>query len=286
MLRSNISKITRNLTTTSQCLAKDIHFGKDARDEMFKGVNILADAVATTMGPKGTNVLIEQSWGAPKITKDGVTVAKSIELEDELQNMGAKLVMDVANKTNDEAGDGTTTATVLARAITKLGFEKMEKSGANPTEVKKGIDKAIKVITEQLDAMSSPIDSIADIKQVATISANGDESVGDLIADAMSKVGKTGVITIKDSKTIHDELEVVEGIGFDRGYISPYFLTNTKGKPCVEYEKAYILLSETKISEINAILPALQIAHQAQKPLIVIAEDVTDDALAALVVNR
>ena len=231
-------------------------------------------------------VLIQQSWGAPKITKDGVTVAKSIELADELQNMGAKLVMDVASRTNDEAGDGTTTATVLARAITKLGFEKMEKSGANPIEVRKGITKAIKTISAHLDSMSTPIESIADIKQVATISANGDEVVGDLIADAMSKVGKTGVITIKDSKTIHDELEVVEGIGFDRGYISPYFLTNTKGKPTVEYEKAFILISETKISDLNAVLPALQISHSLQRPLIIIAEDVTDDALAALVVNR
>merc|ERR1719454_716061 len=231
------------------------------------------------MGPKGRNVLIEQAWGAPKITKDGVTVAKAVELEDKLQNIGAKLIQDVANQTNDEAGDGTTTATVLARAIAKAGFEKVDKRGANPVEVRKGVKKAVNAIVAE-------VDTFAEIAQVATISANGDKDIGALISNAMERVGRTGVITVKDGKTLEDELEVVEGMQFDRGFISPYFVTATKGKLAVEYENALVLVSEKKISEIASVIPALELANQSRKPLIIVAEDVDGDALAALVVNR
>merc|ERR1712088_165515 len=238
------------------------------------------------MGPKGRNVLIEQAWGAPKITKDGVTVAKAVELEDKLQNIGAKLIQDVANQTNDEAGDGTTTATVLARAIAKAGFEKVDKRGANPVEVRKGVKKAVNAIVAELDILSQPVDTFAEIAQVATISANGDKDIGALISNAMERVGRTGVITVKDGKTLEDELEVVEGMQFDRGFISPYFVTATKGKLAVEYENALVLVSEKKISEIASVIPALELANQSRKPLIIVAEDVDGDALAALVVNR
>merc|ERR1719220_2045544 len=238
------------------------------------------------MGPKGRNVLIEQAWGAPKITKDGVTVAKAVELEDKLQNIGAKLIQDVANQTNDEAGDGTTTATVLARAIAKAGFEKVDRRGANPVEVRKGVKKAVNAIVAELDQLSQPVDTFEEIAQVATISANGDKDIGALISNAMERVGRTGVITVKDGKTLDDELEVVEGMQFDRGFISPYFVTQTKGKLAVEYENALVLVSEKKISEIASVIPALELANQNRKPLIIVAEDVDGDALAALVVNR
>ena len=219
------------------------------------------------MGPKGRNVLIEQAWGAPKITKDGVTVAKAIELEDKLENIGAKLVQDVANQTNDEAGDGTTTATVLARAIAKAGFEKVDKRGANPVEVRKGVKKAVTALVAELDNLSQPVDTFEEISQVATISANGDGEIGKLISDAMERVGRTGVITVKDGKTLDDELEVVEGMSFDRGFISPFFVTQTKGKHSVEYENALVLVSEKKISEIASVIPALELANQNRKPL-------------------
>merc|ERR1712226_1788929 len=238
------------------------------------------------MGPKGRNVLIEQAWGAPKITKDGVTVAKAVELEDKLQNIGAKLIQDVANQTNDEAGDGTTTATVLARAIAKAGFEKVDRRGANSVEVRKGVKKAVNAIVAELDQLSQPVDTFEEIAQVATISANGDKDIGALISNAMERVGRTGVITVKDGKTLDDELEVVEGMQFDRGFISPYFVTQTKGKLAVEYENALVLVSEKKISEIASVIPALELANQNRKPLIIVAEDVDGDALAALVVNR
>merc|ERR1712088_475043 len=217
------------------------------------------------MGPKGRNVLIEQAWGAPKITKDGVTVAKAVELEDKLQNIGAKLIQDVANQTNDEAGDGTTTATVLARAIAKAGFEKVDKRGANPVEVRKGVKKAVNAIVAELDNLSQPVDTFAEIAQVATISANGDKDIGALISNAMERVGRTGVITVKDRKTLEDELEVVEGMQFDRGFISPYFVTATKGKLAVEHENALVLVSEKKISEIASVIPALELANQNRK---------------------
>ncbi|CAH1981571.1 unnamed protein product [Acanthoscelides obtectus] len=208
--------------------AKDVRFGSEVRALMLQGVDILADAVAVTMGPKGRNVIIEQSWGSPKITKDGVTVAKGVELKDKFQNIGAKLVQDVANNTNEEAGDGTTTATVLARSIAKEGFDNLGK-GANPVEIRKGIMLAVDKITETLKTLSKPVTTPEEICQVATISANGDSSVGNLIADAMKRVGKEGVITVKDGKTLNDELEIIEGMKFDRGYISPYFVNTSKG---------------------------------------------------------
>ena len=235
---------------------------------MLSGIETLASAVAVTMGPRGRNVLLEQSWGSPKITKDGVTVAKGIELEDKMENIGAKLVQDVASNTNDNAGDGTTTATVLAHAILKSGFEKVDKRGANPIDVKRGIDMAVEALVAELDKISTPVESSAAIFNVATISANGDEDIGRLISDAMDRVGRTGVITVKDGKTLNDELDVVEGLSFDRGYISPYFVTSTKGKLNVEYENALVLLSEAKISDVAAIIPALELSNKLRKPLI------------------
>ena len=211
--------------------AKDVKFGDEARAKMLAGVDILADAVAVTLGPKGRNVIIEQSWGSPKITKDGVTVAKAIELKCKFQNLGAKLVQDVANQTNEQAGDGTTTATVLARAIAKEGFQKISQ-GANPIEVRRGIMSAVELIIADLKRMSRPVTTPEEISQVATISANGDKSIGDIISNAMKKVGKDGVITVKDGKTLNDELEIIEGLKFDRGYISPYFMNSNKGARC------------------------------------------------------
>jgi len=251
---------------------------------MLQGVDILADAVAVTMGPKGRNVILEQSWGSPKITKDGVTVAKGIELKDKFQNIGAKLVQDVANNTNEEAGDGTTAATVLARSIAKEGFEKVSK-GANPVEIRRGVMMAVDNVIAHLKAMSKPVTTPEEIAQVATISANGDVSVGQLISDAMKRVGRDGVVTVKDGKTLVDELEVIEGMKFDRGYISPYFINSTKGAK-VEYQDALVLLSEKKISTIQSIIPALELANQHRKPLIIIAEDIDGEALSTLVVNR
>jgi len=264
--------------------AKDLKFGADGRKAMLSGIDLLANAVAVTMGPKGRNVIIEQSWGSPKITKDGVTVAKAIDLKDKFENLGAKLVQDVANKTNDEAGDGTTCATVLARAIAKEGFENISR-GANPVEVRKGILKAVEVVVAELKAMSKQVTTPEEIAQVATISANGDSNIGKLISDAMKKVGNKGVITVKDGKTLHDELELIEGMKFDRGYISPYFINTAKGAK-VEFEKCFLLLSEKKISQIQDIVPALELANKSRRPLVIIAEDVDGEALTTLVLNR
>lgn len=227
---------------------------------------------------------MEQSWGSPKITKDGVTVAKGIELKCKFQNIGAKLVQDVANNTNEEAGDGTTTATVLARAIAKEGFEKISK-GANPIEIRRGVILAVDTVKENLKKLSKPVTSPEEIAQVATISANGDTAIGNLISEAMKKVGKDGVITVKDGKTLNDELEVIEGMKFDRGYISPYFINSAKGAKC-EFQDALVLISEKKISSIQSIIPALELANAQRKPLVIIAEDVDSEALSTLVVNR
>lgn len=276
------SNIQRQLMVRSY--AKDVKFGPEVRALMLQGVDVLADAVAVTMGPKGRNVIIEQSWGSPKITKDGVTVAKSIELKDKFQNIGAKLVQDVANNTNEEAGDGTTTATVLARAIAKEGFEKISK-GANPVEIRRGVMLAVDNVKNQLKAMSRPVSTPEEIAQVATISANGDQDVGNLISEAMKRVGRDGVITVKDGKTLSDELEVIEGMKFDRGYISPYFINSSKGAK-VEFQDALILLSEKKISSVQSIIPALELANSQRKPLVIIAEDIDGEALSTLVVNR
>ncbi|XP_077542030.1 heat shock protein 60A-like [Haemaphysalis longicornis] len=264
--------------------AKDVRFGPDVRAAMLQGVDVLADAVAVTMGPKGRNVILEQSWGSPKITKDGVTVAKAIELKDRFQNIGAKLVQDVANNTNEEAGDGTTTATVLARSIAREGFERISK-GANPIEIRKGVMLAVERVVEELRKLSKPVTTPEEIAQVATISANGDKAVGDLISDAMKKVGRDGVITVKDGKTLSDELEVIEGMKFDRGYISPYFINTSKGAK-VEFQDALLLLSEKKISSVQSIIPALELANAQRRPLVIVAEDVDGEALSTLVLNR
>lgn len=233
---------------------------------------------------QGRNVILEQSWGSPKITKDGVTVAKGIELKCKFQNIGARLVQDVANNTNEEAGDGTTTATVLARAIAKEGFEKISK-GANPVEIRRGVILAVDAVKDHLKTLSRNVTSPEEIAQVATISANGDKAIGDLISEAMKRVGKDGVITVKDGKTLVDELEVIEGLKFDRGYISPYFINSSKGAK-VEYQDALVLISEKKISSIQDIIPALELANAQRKPLIIVAEDVDSEALTTLVVNR
>ncbi|KAI6181680.1 hypothetical protein M3Y98_00855100 [Aphelenchoides besseyi] len=264
--------------------AKDLRFGAEGRKAMLAGIDLLADAVAVTMGPKGRNVIIEQSWGSPKITKDGVTVAKSVDLKDKFNQLGAKLVQDVASKTNDEAGDGTTCATVLARAIAKEGFENISR-GANPVEVRKGVMKAVEIVVKELKALSKDVTTPEEIAQVATISANGDKTIGDLISNAMKKVGNKGVITVKDGKTLHDELELIEGMKFDRGYISPYFINSSKGAK-VEFEKAFLLLSEKKISQVQDIVPALELANKHRRPLVIIAEDVDGEALTTLVLNR
>merc|ERR1719511_464952 len=250
----------------------------------MSGVNVLADAVSVTMGPKGRNVVIESSWGGPKITKDGVTVAKAVELKDKFQNVGAKLVQDVANKTNEEAGDGTTTATVLARAIAQRGMDNVT-HGANPVEIRRGLLKAIDSVCEELENISKPVTTPEEIAQVATISANGDVTVGSFISEAMAKVGKEGVITVKDGKTLLDEMEIIEGMKFDRGYISPYFINTAKGAK-VEYADALVLFSEKKISNIQSIIPALELANQAKRPLLIIAEDIDGEALSTLVINR
>lgn len=264
--------------------AKDLKFGQDARVAMLQGVNKLADAVAVTLGPKGRNVILEQSWGSPKITKDGVTVAKAIELEDKYLNIGARLVQDVANNTNEEAGDGTTTATILARAIATDGFSHVTR-GANPVEVRLGIQKAVEHAVESLKQLSNPVKTPEEIAQVATISANGDKQVGLLISDAMKRVTKDGVITVKDGKTLHDELEVIEGMKFDRGYISPYFINTPKGQK-VEFQDCFLLLCSTKISSVQSLIPALELVNTQRKPLVIVAEDVDGEALTTLVLNR
>merc|ERR1712137_429697 len=247
-------------------------------------MGVLADAVSVTMGPKGRNVVIESSWGSPKITKDGVTVAKAVELKDKFQNIGAKLVQDVASKTNEEAGDGTTTATVLARAIAQRGMDNVT-HGANPVEIRRGLLKAIDAVCEHLKTISKPVTTPEEIAQVATISANGDVSVGNLISEAMAKVGKEGVITVKDGKSLQDEMDIIEGMKFDRGYISPYFINTTKGAK-VEYNDCLVLFSEKKISNIQAIIPALELANQHKRPLLILAEDIDGEALSTLVINR
>src|SRR6266699_3512928 len=264
--------------------AKDVKFSADARDRMLRGIDILASAVRVTLGPKGRNVVLDKSFGAPRITKDGVTVAKEIELEDKFENMGAQMVREVAQKTSDRAGDGTTTATVLAHAIVKEGAKSVA-AGMNPMDLKRGVDRAVEAIVADLKANSKQVTSNDEIAQVATISANGDAEIGRFLADAMKKVGNEGVITVEEAKSLETELEVVEGMQFDRGYISPYFVTNAD-KMRVEMEDAYILINEKKVSSLNELLPLLEAVVQTGKPLVIVAEDVEGEALATLVVNR
>ena len=264
--------------------AKDVKFGVDARDRMLRGVDILANAVRVTLGPKGRNVVLDKSYGAPRITKDGVTVAKEIELEDKFENMGAQMVREVASKSSDFAGDGTTTATVLAQAIVKEG-SKAVAAGMNPMDLKRGIDLAVEAVVEDLKKNSKKVTSNEEIAQVGTISANGDVEIGKFLADAMKKVGNEGVITVEEAKSLETELEVVEGMQFDRGYISPYFITNAD-KMRVEMDDAYILIYEKKLSGLQELLPLLEAVVQTSKPLVIIAEDVEGEALATLVVNK
>ncbi len=263
---------------------KEIKYGAKAREKMLKGVNILADAVKVTLGPKGRNVLIEKSWGSPKISKDGVTVAKEIELKDRFENMGAQMVREVASRTSDVAGDGTTTATILAQAIYREG-PKLVAAGGNPMSIKRGIDKAVDLVAEELKEISKPTEDKKDISQVGTISANNDRTIGDIIAEAMEKVGKEGVITVEEAKVMETTLKVVEGMQFDRGYMSPYFVTDPE-KMEVTLEEPYILLHEKKISTMKDLLPILEQVANAGKPLLIIAEDVEGEALATLVVNK
>ncbi len=264
--------------------AKDVKFSTEARDRMLRGVDTLANAVKVTLGPKGRNVVIEKSFGAPRITKDGVTVAKEIELEDKFENMGAQMVREVASKTNDLAGDGTTTATVLAQAIVKEGAKSVA-AGMNPMDLKRGIDLAVEAIVEDLKGHAKKVTANEEIAQIATISANGDTEIGRFLADAMQKVGNEGVITVEEAKSLDTELEVVEGMQFDRGYVSPYFVTNAE-KMRVELEDPYILIHEKKLSSLQPMLPLLEAVVQSGKPLLVVAEDVEGEALATLVVNR
>ena len=264
--------------------AKDVKFSRDARERMLRGVNILADAVKVTLGPKGRNVVIDKSFGAPRITKDGVSVAKEIELEDKFENMGAQLVREVASKTNDKAGDGTTTATVLAQAIVQEGHKAVA-AGMNPMDLKRGIDLAVAEVVADLIKKAKKIKTSEEVAQVGTISANGETEIGEMIAKAMQKVGNEGVITVEEAKTADTELEVVEGMQFDRGYLSPYFVTNPD-KMVAELEDAYILLHEKKLSNLQAMLPVLEAVVQTSKPLVIISEDVEGEALATLVVNK
>lgn len=265
-------------------MAKRIIFGEEARAKILKGVNTLADAVKVTLGPKGRNVALEKSFGSPSITKDGVTVARDIELKDKLENMGAQMVREVASKTADVAGDGTTTATVLAQAIYREGMKNVT-AGANPMEIKRGIDKAVEVVVKNLSGISRVIDSKEEIAQVATISANSDKYIGDLIADAMAKVGKHGVITVEEAKGIESDLAIVEGMQFDRGYVSPYFITNTDKMEAV-LEGACLLICDKKISSMKDLLPVLEQVAKQGRPLLIIAEDIEGEALATLVVNK
>jgi len=264
--------------------AKEVKFGFDARERMAEGVNILADAVKVTLGPKGRNVVLEKSFGAPSVTKDGVSVAREIELEDKFENMGAQLVKEVASKTNDEAGDGTTTATVLAQAIVREGMKAVA-AGMNPMDLNRGIHKAVNAIVDEIKSMSQPCDTSEAIAQVGTISANNDPEIGKLIAEAMEKVGKEGVITVEEGNSLNDELEVVEGMEFDRGYLSPYFVTNQE-KMTAELDNPYILLHDKKISNIRDLLPVLEAVAKQGRPLLIIAEDVEGEALATLVINN
>jgi chaperonin GroEL len=264
--------------------AKDVRFGGDARDKMLRGVDILANAVKVTLGPKGRNVVLDKSFGAPRITKDGVTVAKEIELEDKFENMGAQMVREVAQKTNDTAGDGTTTATVLAAAIVKEGAKSVA-AGMNPMDLKRGIDIAVSAVVKDIEKRSKKVGSSSEVAQVGTISSNGDTKVGKMIAEAMQKVGNEGVITVEEAKALETEVEIVEGMQFDRGYLSPYFITNAE-KMVAELEDAFVLLHEKKLSGLQAMLPVLESIVQSGKPLLIVAEDVEGEALATLVVNK
>ena len=264
--------------------AKEVKFSVDARDRMLHGIDTLAHAVRVTLGPKGRNVVLDKSFGAPRITKDGVTVAKEIELEDKFENMGAQMVREVASKTSDQAGDGTTTATVLAHAIVREGAKAVA-AGMNPMDLKRGVDLAVEAVVADLQKNSKNVTSNEEIAQVGTISANGDAEIGRFLADAMKKVGNEGVITVEEAKSLETELEVVEGMQFDRGYISPYFVTNAE-KMRVEMEDPYILIYEKKLSGLQELLPLLEAVVQASKPLLIIAEDIEGEALATLVVNK
>ncbi len=264
--------------------AKDVKFGTDAREKLLRGVDILADAVKVTLGPKGRNVVIEKSYGAPRTTKDGVTVAKEIELADKFENMGAQMVREVASKTNDTAGDGTTTATVLAQAIVREGSKSVA-AGMNPMDMKRGIEKAVEAVVADLKRRSKKVKSNEEIGQVGTISANGDKTIGKMIAEAMAKVGNEGVITVEEAKSLETELEVVEGMQFDRGYLSPYFITNVDKMFC-ELDEPYILIHEKKLSSLAPMLPLLEAVVQAGRPLVIIAEEIEGEALATLVVNK
>src|SRR5512138_2135013 len=264
--------------------AKDVRFGGEARDKMLRGVDILANAVKVTLGPKGRNVVLDKSFGAPRITKDGVTVAKEIELEDKFENMGAQMVREVASKPADQAGDGTTTATVLAHAIVREGAKAVA-AGMNPMDLKRGIDIAVGAVVKDIEKRAKKVGSSAEVAQVGTLAANGDTNVGKMIAEAMQKVGNEGVITVEEAKALDTEVEIVEGMQFDRGYISPYFITNAE-KMVAELEDAYILLHEKKLSGLQAMLPVLEAVVQSGKPLVIVAEDVEGEAIATLVVNK
>src|ERR1700682_6374141 len=264
--------------------AKDVKFGGDAREKLLRGVDILADAVKITLGPKGRNVVIEKSFGAPRSTKDGVTVAKEIELADKFENMGAQMVREVAQKTNDTAGDGTTTATVLAQAIVREGMKSVA-AGMNPMDLKRGIQQAVEAVVADLKKRSKKVKSNDEIRQIGTISANGDSDVGQMIAKAMAKVGNEGVITVEETKRLETQLEVVEGMQFDRGYLSPYFVTDPERMEAT-LENAYILINEKKISSMKDLLPLLEQIAKSSKPLLIVAEDVEGEALATLVVNK
>ncbi len=264
--------------------AKDVKFAGDARDRMLRGVETLANAVKVTLGPKGRNVVLDKSFGAPRITKDGVTVAKEIELDDKFENMGAQMVREVAQKTNDQAGDGTTTATVLAHAIVKEGAKAVA-AGMNPMDLKRGVDLAVRAVVEDIKKRAKKVGSSAEVAQVGTISSNGDATVGKMIAEAMQKVGNEGVITVEEAKALETDVEIVEGMQFDRGYVSPYFITNAE-KMVAELEDAYVLLHEKKLSALQAMLPLLEAVVQSGKPLLIVAEDIEGEALATLVVNK
>src|SRR5499426_3082644 len=264
--------------------AKDVRFSADARDRMLRGVEILASAVRVTLGPKGRNVVLDKSFGAPRITKDGVTVAKEIELDDKFENMGAQMVREVAQKTNDQAGDGTTTATVLAHAIVKEGAKSVA-AGMNPMDLKRGVDIAVAAVVKDIEKRAKKVGSSAEVAQVGTISANGDNTIGKMIAQAMQKVGNEGVITVEEAKALETDVEIVEGMQFDRGYLSPYFITNAE-KMVAELEDAYVLLHEKKLSGLQAMLPVLEAVVQSGRPLLIVAEDVEGEALATLVVNK
>src|SRR5215468_8810123 len=264
--------------------AKDVRFSYDARDRMLRGVDILNNAVRVTLGPKGRNVVLDKSYGAPRITKDGVTVAKEIELEDKFENMGAQMVREVAQKTNDNAGDGTTTATVLAHAIVREGAKAVA-AGMNPMDLKRGIDIAVAAVVKDIEKRAKKVGSSAEVAQVGTISSNGDPMIGKMISQAMQKVGNEGVITVEEAKVLETDVEIVEGMQFDRGYLSPYFITNAE-KMVAELEDPYVLLHGKKLSALQAMLPVLEAVVQTGKPLLIVAEDIEGDALATLVVNK